>query len=128
MTILLTVSAVCNVLFLWYIYRFTKWHNYFFDDTAVLFKNLENYRNHVDSLFDMHVYHGEPTIQGLLEHSADITDEVEQYVLDNNTMFGHISDEELNEIEAKRKASKEQRQESLGLLRNNGESAYGPKA
>jgi len=64
----------------------------------------------------------------LLEHSADITDEVEQYVLDNNTMFGHISDEELNEIEAKRKASKEQRQESLGLLRNNGESAYGPKA
>ena len=128
MITLLAVSAVCNIVFLWYIYRFTKWHNLFFDDTAVLFKNLENYRDHVDSLFEMHVYHGEPTIQALLEHSADISDEVGGFVLDNNTMFGYISDEEIEEIKEQRLESKEKRTESLGLLRNNGASANGQKA
>jgi len=127
MTTLLTVSAVFNVIFLWYIYRFTSWHHNFFDDTAVLFTNLENYRNHVDSLFEMQVYHGEPTIQALLEHSADVTDEVDAFITENNTIFGYISNEELDELEAQRAASKEKRTESLGLLRNNGVNTHGQK-
>jgi hypothetical protein len=75
----------------------------------------------------MHVYHGEPTIQALLEHSADVTDEVDAFITENNTIFGYISDEELDELEAQRAASKEKRTQSLGLLRNNGVSVHGQK-
>ena len=78
--ILLVVSVALNIIDVWYIRELLARFRFYSENTGQLFLNLTEYTDHLERVNQMEVYFGDPTIQGLLEHSRDVTDTVGQYL------------------------------------------------
>ena len=78
--ILLVLSVVFNGFAIWYIRELLVRFNFYSENTGQLFTNLQEYTDHLERVNQMEVYFGDPTIQGLLEHSRDVTVTVAEYL------------------------------------------------
>ena len=64
----------------WYIRELLIRFKFYSENTGQLFINLQEYTDHLERVNQMEVYFGDPTIQGLLEHSRDVTVTVAEYL------------------------------------------------
>ena len=78
--ILLILSIALNVFAVWYVRELLVRFNFYSENTTELFTNLQEYTEHLEKVNQMEVYFGDPTIQGLLEHSKDVTGVVAEYL------------------------------------------------
>ena len=76
----LGISIIINGFAVWYIRELLIRFKFYSENTGQLFTNLQEYTDHLQRVNQMEVYFGDPTIQGLLEHSRDVTDTVGQYL------------------------------------------------
>ena len=79
LSLLLVLSAVLNVLLVWYIKQLIDKLLYISNNIDELFETLDEYSNHVSEVYSMETYYGDPVIENLLSHSRNITKEVEAY-------------------------------------------------
>ena len=78
--ILLGTSIIINGFAVWYIRELLIRFRFYSENTGQLFTNLQEYTDHLERVNQMEVYFGDPTIQGLLEHSRDVTVTVAEYL------------------------------------------------
>ena len=78
--ILLGISIIINGFAVWYIRELLIRFKFYSENTGQLFINLQEYTDHLERVNQMEVYFGDPTIQGLLEHSRDVTVTVAEYL------------------------------------------------
>lgn len=78
--ILSLVLSVCvNVLLLWYIRKMLKQLLGVSDNMGNLVEDLALYQNHIQQLYEMEMYYGEPSIKELIVHSSQIIEHVKQF-------------------------------------------------
>lgn len=78
--VLLGISIIINGFAVWYIRELLIRFKFYSENTGQLFINLQEYTDHLERVNQMEVYFGDPTIQGLLEHSRDVTVTVAEYL------------------------------------------------
>ena len=96
--ILLILSVALNIFAVWYVRELLVRFKFYSENTTELFTNLQEYTEHLEKVNQMEVYFGDPTIQGLLEHSRDVTGVVAEYLeifsLEEEGLVGQAEEEE----------------------------------
>jgi hypothetical protein len=94
---LLYLSAVINVLLAWYAYKALQNVGDVQEDLLEILKSIENFSDELDEVHGMEMFYGEPVLQGLINHSRtvnnDIIDVLEKYY---DIRVEEIDDEEDN--------------------------------
>ena len=75
----LVLSFCLNVLLLWYIRRMLKQMLNVSDNMGNLVEDLASYQNHLQQLYEMEMYYGEPSIKNLIVHSKQILEHVKEF-------------------------------------------------
>jgi hypothetical protein len=78
--VLIIISVVINILAIWYVRELLIRFRFYSENTGQLFTNLKEYTDHLQKVHQMEVYFGDPTIQGLLEHSKAVAVTVSEYL------------------------------------------------
>lgn len=76
---LLILSVGVNVLLLWYIRKMLGNLLAVSDNMGNLVEDLSSYQNHIQSLYEMEMYYGEPSIKELIIHSGQIIEHIKQF-------------------------------------------------
>ena len=96
--ILLILSVALNIFAVWYVRELLVRFKFYSENTTELFTNLQEYTEHLEKVNQMEVYFGDPTIQGLLEHSRDVAGVVAEYLeifsLEEEGLVGQAEEEE----------------------------------
>ena len=77
--IFLILSIFINVLLLWYIRKMLSKLLPVSDNMGNLVEDLASYQNHLQQLYEMEMYYGEPSIKQLIVHSRQIIEHVKQF-------------------------------------------------
>ena len=67
------------------------------DNMGNLIEDLTSYQNHLQQLYEMEMYYGEPSIKELIVHSRQIIDHVKEFSNVYNLVEDRVDD--VNEIE-----------------------------
>ena len=76
---LLFCSVVLNIGLLWAsknIFQTTSEMN---NDIESLFSKMEKFTEHTEAIYEMEMYYGDDTLNGLMQHSRELLDEFENY-------------------------------------------------
>ena len=93
----LILSVLLNILFIWYIRKMLKELLLVSDNMGNLIEDLTSYQNHLQQLYEMEMYYGEPSIKELIVHSRQIIDHVKEFSNVYNLVEDRVDD--VNEIE-----------------------------
>ena len=97
-TLLLTASVISNCFFCWFIYRSLIRQS----DLVSLIEDLEYkidyFKQHLEGVYELPMYYGEPTIQNLIEHSRLLLASFDKFN-ENYQVFNGEENYELQEAE-----------------------------
>ena len=79
MTFLFLVSLAINIVLVWYVRRVMLEIAPLHQRTLDLREQLEEYTQHVEGVYELPTFYGDQTIQGLLDHSRDITTQIQNF-------------------------------------------------
>jgi len=77
--IILAISVALNIVFVWYILKILSKLLYTSDNLGDLYIIFSSFEEYVDNLFQMEMYHGEPVIEGLIERTKIVREELEKF-------------------------------------------------
>ena len=96
-SVLLLSSLSINIFLFWYLYRFFNRYS----DLVSLVEDLQYkifyFRKHLEDLYELETYYGEPTIQNLIEHSKVLLSSFEEFNEDYISFEGEREYGELQE-------------------------------
>ena len=75
----LVISVVLNGVLLWYIRKMLGKLLSVSDNMGNLVEDLASYQNHIQQLYEMEMYYGEPSIKNLILHSKQILEHVREF-------------------------------------------------
>jgi hypothetical protein len=75
----LIISLILNVVLLWYIRKMLGKLLSVSDNMGDLVEDLTSYQNHLQQLYEMEMYYGEPSIKDLIIHSRQIIEHVRDF-------------------------------------------------
>ncbi len=75
---LFILSALINVLFLFYVKWLLSIIKTISEDLELLSVKISDYVTHVDSLHELEMFYGEPTLQMLMEHGRELVKEISE--------------------------------------------------
>ncbi len=79
LSILLLLSLSINILFLWYIKRMLKELLFNSDNIIQLQVSMSDFSSHLEGIHEQEIYHGDPTIEGLIRHSKEVVEEIKDF-------------------------------------------------
>ena len=75
----LVISVALNGVLLWYIRKMLGKLLSVSDNMGNLVEDLASYQNHIQQLYEMEMYYGEPSIKNLILHSKQILEHVREF-------------------------------------------------
>ena len=93
MIIVLIISLLFNIFFIWYVYQVMKKLLFVSENIGDLVETLEDYASHVEKVYSLETYYGDETIENLLEHSKGIVKEVRTYRDINDILYDAKTEE-----------------------------------
>tara|TARA_R100001163_G_C5005166_1_gene152946 strand:+ start:522 stop:830 length:309 start_codon:yes stop_codon:yes gene_type:complete len=75
----LVISVILNGVLLWYIRKMLGNLLSVSDNMGNLVEDLVDYQNHLQQLYEMEMYYGEPSIKNLIIHSRQIIEHVKEF-------------------------------------------------
>jgi len=75
----LVLSVILNGVLLWYIRKMLGKLLSVSDNMGNLVEDLASYQNHLQQLYEMEMYYGEPSIKNLIVHSRQIIEHVKEF-------------------------------------------------
>ena len=75
----LVISVILNGVLLWYIRKMLGKLLSVSDNMGYLVEDLASYQNHIQQLYEMEMYYGEPSIKDLILHSKQIVEHVKEF-------------------------------------------------
>lgn len=100
----LTLSFLVNIFLVWFIYKILSKHA----DLVALIEDIQYkidyFRQHLDGIYELPMFYGEPTIRALIQHSKLLLSSFEQFNLDYNIFNGEeVQGESKEESEDQRR-------------------------
>ena len=77
--IVLIISLVVNVFFIWYVINLLKKLLFVSDNVGDLVQSLVNFSNHINDVNNLETYYGDEILMHLLEHSRDVVEDIESF-------------------------------------------------
>ena len=77
--VLLGVSVLLNLFSVWYIRELLIRFSYVSGGTDSFFTSLKQYEEHLDSVYELPVFYGDSTLEGLIRHTKDVREDVRFY-------------------------------------------------
>ena len=97
MSAVLLLSGMLNIFLIWYVYRIL----YRQTDLVALVEDLEYkiflFSKHIENVYELPMYYGEPTIESLISHSKTLLSSFEQFNEDYIDFMGEEEYEQLQE-------------------------------
>ena len=75
----LLLSAVLNVLLIWYVIKLLRRFLAFQDELDEFSLKLEEYHGHIDIIYNLERFYGDATLKNLLVHSRNVAEECKQF-------------------------------------------------
>ncbi len=95
----LALSVVINILLLWYVREMLSKLLPISDNMGNLVEDLASYQNHLEQLYEMEMYYGEPSLKNLIVHSREIIEHVKEFNGVYNLTEDRIDDVGEKEVE-----------------------------
>jgi len=89
----LILSVALNIVLLWYIRKMLGKLLSVSDNMGNLVEDLVAYQNHIQGLYELDMYYGEPSLKNLIVHSREIV----AHVKDFSDVY-NLAEERLDEI------------------------------
>ena len=77
--VLTGISVLLNLFFIWYIRELLIRFSYVSDKTSDFFLSLDEYEEHLTSVYELPTFYGDSTLEGLIRHTKDIRNDVGMY-------------------------------------------------
>lgn len=98
--IFLSLSVGLNILLFWYLKEVVKRFSLYERESKRLLSVIDDYIEHITSVYEMSMYYGDATLKGLLQHTTDLKNELsmlrEIFILDS---LDEISEEQIEKEE-----------------------------
>ena len=75
----LFVSIILNGLLVWYAIKVLQKLSYVYDNINVLQSMNSSFLEHLESIYEMEMYYGEPTLSELIQHSKFVFTQYENF-------------------------------------------------
>ena len=73
------LSCSISLVMVWYIRELIEKFNIAISNSNQVIVSIDEYKTHLNSVYELESYFGDPTIGGLLQHTSDLLKEVEDY-------------------------------------------------
>ena len=80
----LYLSILVNVGMGWYIYNLLGKVEYVNEDVENILSSVNGLSEHLDAIYELEMFYGEPVIQSLIDHMKAVQEEIESYMTSNN--------------------------------------------
>ena len=97
--ILLGVSIIVNILFIWYIVQLLKRLLNISDNMEDFFDSLEEYNKHIETVYNLERFYGDTTLENLLRHSKNISEAANDFRAIYDVNYTPEEDEDREEDE-----------------------------
>ena len=77
--LLLIFSILLNFLLIWYARRLTGQFVFFTENIDEIREYLRLFESHIMSIYELEVFYGDTTLEGLIEHSKDLIERIAQF-------------------------------------------------
>ena len=74
------LSLVLSLILIWYTRNLVRYISLFTEDSRVMLDSLRDYYEHLNNVYGMDLFYGDATLESLLEHTKNITEEVNDFV------------------------------------------------
>ena len=105
MPFFLYISLIANIVLVWYTLQLTSFTDEFRADMSSVFSSIINMENHILEVYEMEMFYGDETLEGLLEHTRTVADYLNFY---NDKYNSSPDDEEIIEEEENAEKTKSQ--------------------
>ncbi len=78
-TILFLVSFVLNIVLVWYIRKLISQLYLFTDEVFKLEEHFDAFDKHLGGIYELEMFYGDDTLDGLIRHSKDLLSKVSQF-------------------------------------------------
>tara|TARA_R110002110_G_scaffold129915_1_gene310102 strand:+ start:11348 stop:11683 length:336 start_codon:yes stop_codon:yes gene_type:complete len=68
-----------NILLLWYIKKLLGQFHLAAEDATTIAQEIEDYRAHLQTVYELETYYGDATIKGVLQHTGDFLEKIKGY-------------------------------------------------
>tara|TARA_A100001515_G_scaffold140368_1_gene135992 strand:- start:385 stop:693 length:309 start_codon:yes stop_codon:yes gene_type:complete len=78
-TILFLVSFALNIILVWYIRKLISQLYLFTDEVFKLEEHFDAFGKHLGGIYELEMFYGDDTLDGLIRHSKDLLSTVSQF-------------------------------------------------
>ena len=79
LVVMFAASVGMNVILFWYMRKALSRFYVASEEATEIFSRLDAYGEHIQSVYEMPTFYGDETLQGLMNHSKEITDFLKKY-------------------------------------------------
>jgi len=79
LSIFLSASVLLNLLLVWYLRRLVSQFMFFNENIGVLEEKLLAFNNHLSSIYELEMFYGDDTLEGLISHSKELLSNVQEF-------------------------------------------------
>ena len=73
----ITILIVCGLV--WYIRKTMAHYNEIDDDFYKMLSGMSGFENHLQEIYEMEMFYGDPTLEALIQHMGVVIDEISFY-------------------------------------------------
>ncbi len=89
--LLFIFSLVAHAATLWYVANLVKQVRYYDEELTENTTVINNFTNHLRSVYELETFYGDETLRHLLQHAEDLTSVFDQYNLYSDSDIGEES-------------------------------------
>ena len=93
MIYILIFSAILNIALIWYILYLLRKLLFVSDNIDDLLESVSQFADHLNNIYNLETFYGEPVLEKLVAHSRDVLDKIEEH----HGAYSLISVEELTD-------------------------------
>jgi len=75
----LLASMLLNVFFIWYLRGLIGTLNFFSDNLGDLLEILDEFRDHLGSVYNLETFYGDQVLHSLILHSRQVAEQIEEF-------------------------------------------------
>jgi hypothetical protein len=79
LSVFCAIAAIIIVFLIWYIRKILNELLYISEHIGDFLVVIDNYSEHLEKVYNMETYYGDDTIQGMVEHTKVIVEEIKQF-------------------------------------------------
>tara|TARA_R100001509_G_scaffold164211_1_gene141001 strand:- start:2911 stop:3207 length:297 start_codon:yes stop_codon:yes gene_type:complete len=92
LSIFLFLSVSINILFFWYIRNLLQYLKTTNEETKEVLIKISDFSEHLTTVYNRDIFYGDATLEALLLHTQEMSEEMEAFVKTNNNIMLETED------------------------------------